>query len=720
MTEDVHDDTATADVASRTELWEGAARVRRLLEARCVAIFGANDRHRHTRMVLEGLSGVGFPDRDIYLLNERFDTVAGRKCHPNARSLDLHDGLAVVVSAARHALPAIEDAAAAGCRCAIVIAEGFAGRGEAGQELQTSLRETAHRLDVTLLGPNTLGFVAPGRGISAWSGDGVRRPLERGPISLLFQSSGMLNVVLSVAAHWRMGVQVALSVGNEGDIDLTDALEFALVDEDTRVVGVYCEGIRNPRQAAQILAALNRVGKTVVMMSAGRSDRARRNALAHAGRLATGGRTWEALCRKLGVILVSDLDEFMETIYLAQYGPSYSGGRTGLVTVSGGDVALLSDLAADIGLELPLPGEELRTKLAAEVGAPDVVGNPLDSGALDTSTTVRAAGLLCTDDQLGLVAFRCRQPQTPDAISTELYTRLVGVARQHGKLPVLLSRTIEPLDEKWFEFARDLGVPLLMSYRPALHAIRNFVTWHTSRHRRAGEKVDLGGLPDKVLPVADGVMLDLSQAVRIVSKLGIAYVASRYCRTVSAAVEAAEELGFPVAVKGVSPDTAHKSRVGGVRLDVADAAAVRRGCEDIVTALTQAGLPLQGFELQRMVPEGPQLILGVSRDQYCGRVMLAGRGGVDVEYGTPPLVLIPPLSEHEVRDAADELISRGLLAGMPATDEVRLTDLLRQVLSTFSTRLATLPSEVSQVDLNPVILAEPSPVAVDVVVVRDK
>ncbi|GIH17761.1 acetyl-CoA synthetase [Rugosimonospora africana] len=685
--------------------------MRRFVEARQVAVFGANERRHHTRMVVEGARAVGFPAESVHLINPRFDTVLGLRCHPDATGLDLRDGVAVIVSAANSVVPAIEQAAAAGCRAAVVLAEGFAGRGEHGEALEQQLRQTARRLDIALLGPNTLGLTAPGFQVSLWTGDGIRRPLRPGAVSLLFQSSGMLNVVLSVASHWRLGVRLALSVGNEGGVELVEALEFAGRDEGTRTVGVYCEAIHDPHRVARALAALAAVGKPVVMLSSGRSDRSRRNALAHAGRLASGGRSWEALCRKAGVILVGDLDEFLETLFIAEYGEHFRHGGAGLVTVSGGDVGLLSDLAAEVGLDLPVPGEALRAKIAEELGAPDTVGNPLDCGGFTRTTIVRSTELLCGDDAVGIVAFRCMQPPVPTEAATTLYTELVDIVRRHGKLPVLMSRTIEPLDASWFELCARLRVPLLMSYRPALLAIRNFLAWSAGRERLVAEPPEFGALPTAVEAPPPGRLVGLADATSVVAGLGIDYVASRTCAGEDDAVDAAEAIGYPVAVKGASSTLAHKSRAGAVYLDVRGGDAIREACRGIARSMLAAGAAVEGFEIQRMLPAGPQLVLGMSVDPVCGRVVLAGRGGVDVEYGAPPLILIPPLGPREAREATEALVATGLLAGVPEADEPAYRAGLTELLAGFCRRVLDLPETVTQIDINPLILASAATVS---------
>lgn len=711
-------DTRINTHADAAKLPGGVQALKRFVDARRIAVFGANERRHHTRMVIEGARAVGFPVESIYLISAHSTTVLGLPCYRDAASLDLSDGVAVIVSPANAVVAAIEEAASAGCRAAVVLAEGFAGRGEEGEQREYALRETARRLDVVLLGPNTLGLTAPGFGISVWTGDGVRRPLRVGPVSLLFQSSGMLNVVLSVAAHWRLGTRLALSVGNEGGVDLVEALEFACHDEGTRVVGIYCEAIHNPRRVARALVALASAGKPVVMLSSGRSDRSRRNALAHAGRLASGGRSWEALCRKVGVILVSDLDEFLETLFVAEHGEQYRSGGVGLVTVSGGDVGLLSDLGAEIGLDLPVPSEELRRQIAEELGAPDTIGNPLDCGGFTRGTIVRSTELLCSDIALGVVAFRCMQPPAPTEAAVALYTELVEIARRHGTLPILLSRMIEPLDTAWFEFCADLGVPLLMSYRTGLLAIRNFLTWSAYRPRLVAEPPELGALPTTVEAPASGELLDLADAWPIVSSLGVSYVAAELCATTDEAVAGANRIGFPVAVKGMSPHMPHKSRAGAVFLDVKTDNDVREACRRITESMRLAGTPTTAFEVQRMLPSGPQLVLGMSVDAVCGRVMLAGRGGTDVEYGAPPLILVPPLTAIETQDAVQTLVDSGLLASLRIADESRYRARLAALLDDFSRRVLDLPATVTQIDINPLILDAQTSFAVDAVVVR--
>jgi acyl-CoA synthetase (NDP forming) len=381
----------------------------------------------------------------------------------------------------------------------------------------------------------------------------------------------------------------------------------------------------------------------------------------------------------------------------------------GIATISGGDCGLLADLCEDLGVPLPEVGANTRAGLVGALQKDSLVGNPLDCENLRREDRARfdtAIKAFCAEDRFDLIAFRMNLAPEPSDGLRDLYESLLGSAAAAGRMAVVLSRSAEPLGSAWFEFFEGLDVAFLPGYRTALAAIGHFL-----RGKAGTGSLLPGAVPEETEetePAARTLRWEETRAW--LSAAAIPHVESRWGSNPESAAAAAAELGFPVALKAVSSNLAHKSEAGGVRLGLRSATEVASAARTMAAAIPE----LEGFEVQAMALDGVEMILGMTRDRAVGPVLLIGVGGVLAELWCDFRLAVPPLSEGESLALIESLRGAPLLRGYRGGAACDV-EFIAGLIARFS-RLIVQAPELLEVDLNPLIVLPEGAVAVDALV----
>ncbi len=651
-----------------------------------MAIVGASGRSYYARSVFENLRRLDFPLDRIRLVNPNRSEVFGQPCAP---SLDGAVDLAVIVTPTKTVPSVVRDCARVGVRACVILSDGFAEVGPEGAHLQAELTAAAREAGVTLLGPNTMGVVVPGARLGAW---GAELPSMRdGSVSAVFQSSGLLNLFLHLLCARELGLRFAVSVGNEAGLTIADALRFAIEDEATRVVAMFLESVSDVAAFRAALERADEIRKPIVALRVGRSERAQRNVVAHTGRLAASGAAWDALFKQHGVVAVGNIDELLETtaLFVRAASVPLRGEGLGFVTISGGDCTLFSDLGERVGVRLPEPSQQ--AALVELLRKPTLLGNPLDVENLlraEPDAFFRAVELFCRET-FAVVGFRLNLPGRPDSMR-EHYARVAAIAREHGKMPVFMSRASEPLDPSWHAFFDELGVPFVQEYEKALRAIRALLEF-SARQPRAR----LVHVPrDYKLPKTSGV-LSFEDTMALLRAYDIPFAPTERVGSADEAVAAAARLGYPAVVKAWVP---HKTDIGAVRLDLPIPDAVRAAYAEV-----SARAPGKDVLVQRMERGVVECIAGVSRDPQLGPVLLVGLGGVFVEVLRDVALRVPPITADDAREMLNELHGKALLSGARGGARVDV-DAIVGVLVRLSELARDTAHVLTELDLNPLLV----------------
>jgi len=442
--------------------------LRALFTPDSIAVVGASERPGTGRQVVENLVQLGYTGQ-IYPVNPRYEKVLGFPCYPSLSDLVRErkkvDAVAILVGRDK-VLPIIEEAANAGVRAAWVFASGFAEAGPEGKALQSKLAKLCHEARIALCGPNCVGFLNPSAKVALYSAP-ISPSLKSGRVGAVLQSG---SVCLALANSGRgLGYSLLVSSGNEAVLDSTDYMAYLVDDTQTDVILAFIEEFRHPDKLISVAERAREKGKPIVVLKVGRSKIAQRAAIAHTGALVGSDAVHDAVFKKYGVIRVDDLDEMLETaellVKLKHNLPK--GNRVGVITLSGGEIGLIADLAE--GLELEFPEWSSRTEKAIQAVLPpfSTISNPLDAwgtGKID-ETYPPCMEAAARDEEIDLLVISQDAPAGLAPAQVEQYTVVAKAAAQvtkkTGKPVVAISNISGELHPDLRQAFEQGGVPLL-------------------------------------------------------------------------------------------------------------------------------------------------------------------------------------------------------------------------------------------------------------------
>jgi acetyltransferase len=657
--------------------------IRTLLFPDSIAVVGASPRHDAAveTVVASGVRAFG--------VTPNHTEVSGLRCYPSVAELpEIPDCAFLMVNHERVEL-AFEEAATAGVRAFVVPGVG-AEAGAAAKPTTERLAARAREFGAAVLGPNCMGFYVP-RGPAAWNGR-PRDSTADGHVAVLCQSGSIADAFLALGG--RIGLRCVVSSGAEAVTDAADFLAFFADDPGTKAVGLFLETVRRPDAFVAALRSCAEAGKPVVCLKVGRSEAAARAALSHTGALVGSDRAFSAVLGRYGAIEVGDFHELLETLEVVGRERWPSGPRIAGISESGGECALLADLAEAAGI----PFEPLSERLAATLSTafPNYLapGNPLDAWGIADETAVypRSLELLAESEEFDVLVALADLSQFRDPSNDEwceLTLRTLARLRDDDRALFCAMTTVHSADppRHFQELARDLDVPLLRGPRDAMLALARVA------HRRPFVPSSARDVPD----VAD--LLDATGALPehesslVLERLGVPFAARRRARTPEDAAAATVEIGAPVVVK--TDGAAHKAREGGVVLGVATP-------EDAAEATRRlGGGPVL---VARQAEPGAEVLCGMTRDPDFGPILAIGRGGVAVEELDSVRVSSAPLDAA----SAAALVAAARVEdphGVVAKTLVAIGD------------LALAHARIESVEVNPLIISRKETIAVDALVV---
>ena len=685
----------------------------RLLEPKSVVLFGASDRPGSVGTTVWSNLRSGHFAGPIYPVNPRLAMLDGAEVFSRPADLPRVPDLAVLCTPPATIPGLIEELGRLGTRAAIVMTAGLSA-----VQKQATLDAARPQL-LRVLGPNCLGLLSPHIGLNASFAHTGALP---GEVAFVSQSGALVTAVLDWAKSRRIGFSHMVSLGERADVDFGDLLDYLASDARTRSILLYIESIEHPRKFMSAARAAAR-NKPVIVVKAGRAGNGLKAAASHTGALAGSDIVFDAAIRRAGMLRVDTLqDLFMATATLARFGGNRDEALT-LMTNGGGAGVMAADAAALAGIPLQDLSDAMRDKLDAVLPPTWSRSNPIDIiGDAPVARYTQTLQTLLADRSNGAVLFM----HAPTAIvrSEDIARACAPIVRQApGRVMACWLGDDAVADAR--RIFEEAGVP---DYATPEEAVRAFGMLATYRRNQAllleapaaseNGRADIAAaraVIDRVL--ADGrEMLDELDAKEVLMAYGIPVVATVAVEPgADAAATAASAIGYPVAIKILSPDISHKSDVGGVRLGLRDERELRQAADEMLARVRERKpqAKITGFTVQAMVtrPLAQELILGASIDPLFGPVLLFGQGGTAVEVLADRAIGLPPLN----RVLARELVSRTrvakLLAGYRDHPPAKV-DAIADVLIALSQMLADLP-ELSELDINPLLADHEGVIALD-------
>ena len=609
--------------------------------------------------------------------------------------------LAICAVPGEQAMATLKACAAKGVRSVVMFSAGFAEVSDAGKVAQDEMAAFAHANRIRLMGPNCMGIANVRTGMIASFHPAFMFPQPKGGrIGLVSQSGAFGGICMQMARERGVGFSHMVTTGNEADVQASDALAYLAGDPDVAVIMLYLEGCRDGARMIEALEIARRNNKPVVAIKLGRTDAGAKAAQSHTAAMAGADSVFEAVFKQYGVYRAYNIEEFFDVGVATAIGCVPRNNKVGLVTVSGGVGVLMADDAAARGLdveELPVAAQAKFKKLVPFAG----VVNPLDvTGQImnDRSLLEQAVNLVLGESDYGsLVCFQGASASDPQIAADQLAVW----GRVKKRFPDRLITISGLLSADFIKAVEANGMPASRDPTHSLRAIaalNGFANVFAKPFSRPHVEPAKDRLPQGNLNEVD--------AMAVLARAGIEVVDERLASSPEAAVAAAEAFGYPVVMKIVSADILHKSDAGGVRLMLADAAAVRTAFADIMRRVKEAvpAAKLDGCLIAPMMAaRGVETIIGVTIDPVFGPVVMFGLGGIMVEVLHDVAFRVAPFDEAEAHRMIREIRPFKVLTGLrgaPPSD----IDALAKTLATVSHFAAAHAHELLSLEANPVLV----------------
>jgi len=668
-----------------------------IFEPRRVAIFGASDdRGKWGGRIMHYLGLHGFAG-EVVPVNPRRDVVQGLRCYARIGDAPAVDVAVVAVPAP--AVPGtVRECAGAGVGCCVVISAGFAEAGAEGQVLEDEIVAIARASGMRLVGPNCLGLINLRNGMALTSARvlDVERIIA-GRIGLVSQSGALMLSAYNRAHDQGIGFSQLVSVGNQADLDLCDFFEHMIDDPDTGAICLHIEGLRDGARFRCALERARRMAKPVIVLKTGRSAAGGEAARSHTASLAGSYPVFAAACREAGAIVVDDPDVMVLVAdFVLRCGPACGG--VGIVSPSGGMNGIVVDRLADAGLALARLGESTRQSLA-QVLLPGHLDNPVDIGARrsdvgEGDAVIRpAAAAVAADPAVGVVLVPLTTAPDYEQSVRSLIDGLRGTCK-----PALFIVTPGSVAAPIRAIIRAAGIAYCDRIDDGVRLLAAWAGWQPG-----AAAVALAPAPaETTVPPYRGYLSE-AQAKALVAAAGIRVPRECSVHSAAEAADAAERIGWPVVLKGISNTVVHKSDAGLVRLGLRDRDAVEAAFGEVTATLRLLDPAAGECLVAEMVQGGLELIVGVKQDPLFGPVVMAGAGGVLVELLNDSELALVPITPAKAEAMLRRLRAWPLLEGYRGGGRLDVAAVVDTMVALG--RLAqALDGRLLELDLNPLLV----------------
>lgn len=675
--------------------------LRRLLQPKTVAVIGGNS----AVAVIRQCKAIGY-DGEIWAVNPQRADLDGVPCVASISELPGVPDASFVAAPPQATLQIMAELSAMGAPGAVCFAAGFAEAGAAGEALQRQLRDASG--DMAVIGPNCHGFVNYLDGVALWPDEHGGQRTERG-VALITQSG---NIALNLTMQQRaLDFSYVISIGNSSTLALHDYIEMLLDDPRVSVIAMHIEGIKDI--AGFSAAAIHALQKKIPLLAlkTGRSSLGAEITMSHTGSLAGSDGLYAALFERVGVARCETVPQFLETMkFMDIAGPLHSN-TLGSMSCSGGEASLVADYAEQLQLQMPALNESSTSALQDLLGPKVNVANPLDYhlyiwGNYEQLNSCFAR-FLSNGFGCSILVLDYPPGRGADQSNWEVAERaLLDAVAKTSQQAVIVASLPETMPANVRERLKKAGIAPMQGIEDCIFAIRAAAMVGAAQINAAERQA--------VMPLAAGtgnaIALDEAASKAALASFGVRIPKSSTCAR-NDTVAAADSIGYPVVLKAVSDELAHKSEVGAVVINLQDRDAVQRATASMAQQFEQ-------FLVEEMVPATvAELIVGVSRDATFGLTLLVGTGGTMVELLKDTRSLLLPVRREEISKALDGLVAGSLLKGYrgaAAGDREAALDAIEAIAA-----FAIAHNEsLLELDVNPLIVTPQGAVAVDAFIRR--
>lgn len=700
-----------------TNIERTGAGIRAILNPRSIAFIGASDDVvKWGGVLMHVLQKFKYPGA-IYPVNPKAETIQGLRAYRSVGEIGQPIDLAVISIGVDAVEQAMRECGAAGVRAAMVVTSQFAESGAEGAAKQERVLAVARQAGIAMIGPNCMGVLNANENMALLNSTALVESfsnIPRGRIGLVSQSGAVVGAMIARAGFVGAGFSSCVSLGNQADLEICDFFDYLVDDPATDVICLYMESARSVERMLAIARRARAAGKPVLVTKAGRTPHGQKAVASHTASMAGAYDTFLARCRGEGILVQTDALQMLLTAQALQAFPLPPVPGVALFSGSGGQGALGSDALSDYGL---VPGElsaATRTALAPFFTESNQQ-LPYDMGAAASGAGRNRPDLLIgsmepifADPSVGACAYL----MTPQGRMDDIARLFTELGRKHGK-PALVVNCASGITEDMRQALLALGAPFFPSQHEAFLTLRD-LQW--LRNHDGPDPVEAvpalsAQLQAFTQALPDG-LLDEDTSKELLALTGIDVAAGELAADAQAAVCAADRLGYPVVLKIVAESVTHKSDMGGVKLDLADADAVRAAYGQIEAAARCVGARFQGCLVQPMVQGDAELMIGTVYDEQFGPFVLVGTGGTLVELTKDTCLLPAPVSLRAAEQALRSLRYFPLLDGFRGREKADLPKLAR-IVHQVSMLAAQLGPHLAELDINPLRVQGARAVAAD-------
>lgn len=683
-----------------------------LFKPKSVAIFGASEREFNIgNRIVKNLVHYGYKGA-IYPINAKVDAIYGQKTYPSVLDIPTDVDVVHMAIAARHVPQALDDCGAKGVKHAILNGGGFSEIGPVGAAIEAECMAMAKKHGIRIFGPNCQGIINSDPDVRAYCNFTFTFP-NPGHVSILALSGGVASLLHQAIYDMGIGTRMYASNGNAGDISIPEILEYFGNDEGTRVILLYVEGIRDPKEFLRVAREVA-AKKPILVMKAGRTMEGAKAAASHTGGLAKEDLTADLIFEKAGMLCFHDETELCQAAAVFASQPIPKGGNVGMICNTGGPAVIATDVLVNGGLTIPSLSAKTEEILKASLFPEASVHNPVDVLATGTGQHFRTTlDALMDDDGIDSVLIHF---VTPPFVDTDSIAReIVEVNRQRRK-PMICNLMTDK--GQWTETVRILTEGEVVCYDFPSTCGRALAALTKYGQIRKREESPVKSFNDVDRPKAEAILKEAGAAGRKVLSAGEVYsVLSAYgvpvakWKTANSPDEAARcaaEIGFPVALKADVASIIHKTDLGGVVLNLTDEKAVREEAQRMAERLSGHDLK---FLIQEYCPAGKEIIVGAKADDEAGHLVMAGLGGVYVDIFKDTNFKLAPVTAAEAESMLSSLKAAPLLEAVRGDKAVKKEAVI-EVIQRVSQLVTDLPA-IREMDLNPVLASDQGAVVVD-------
>lgn len=680
-----------------------------LFNPQSIAIIGASEEEGKVgNVIAKNIANLGYKGK-VFFVNPRHVELLGKKCYPDLKEIMEKIDLAIIVIPAKFVNRIIKENAKL-VKNFVIISAGFSETGSEGKKREEELEKIAEAEGLNILGPNCLGFIIPSLNLNASFAGGLP---GTGNISFVSQSGALAVAVMDIAKSEEMKFSSVISIGNKMRIDEADLLEYLGTDEKTKVIGMYLEGIKNGFRFAQVAGEVSRK-KPVVILKAGKSEKAQKAIASHTGALAGSDEIINALFEKAGVLHAADFEIFFSLVNLISRSEAPLNDNVMVITNAGGPGVLTAD--AFEGKSMTLANLSVKTKENLESFLPEEssVENPVDLlGDAMEDRYRQVLEIAEKEKSIGtIVCVLTPQDQTPvEKIAKEI----IDFSKKTKKVVVTIFIGGERVKASIFELEKN-GIPNFSFPDQCIQALDKYYQWHRDRknlvvsgkeidEKRKGRAVQLINQAKKEGRSA----LFFLEAQKLMDLYGIPAIS---VESVDSSGKASAKVSFPVVLKVDSDKVLHKTDRQGVMLDIKD----EKELETAIGKMKQ-NFPGENLIIQPMLPRQTELIVGIKNDLLIGPVIVYGLGGIYTEVFKMVDFLIPPLSIEEIKKSILKGKLKFLFQETRGQAAYNLDEFAGIILSV--SILGIEVGEIKEFDINPLLVYNngKAGVAVDVKVV---